>query len=61
LTPGGRARARSSFLRRAGIVGAALAVLALLFLVSGHWLLGIITAALAAVAIWAFLQARAVR
>jgi len=36
-------------------------VLALLFLVSGHWLLGIITAVLAAVAIWAFVQARAVR
>jgi hypothetical protein len=32
-----------------------------LFLISGHWILAVIVGAVAAVAIWVFLQARAVR
>jgi hypothetical protein len=38
-----------------------LAVLALLLLISGHWILGIIAAVIAVVALWVFLQARSVR
>ena len=48
-------------LRRGGIVAAVLALLALILLFSGHWILGIIVALIAAVAIWVFLQARTVR
>ena len=48
-------------LRRTGLIAAALAVLALLLLFSGHWLLGIIFGVVAAAAIWVFLQARSVR
>jgi hypothetical protein len=38
-----------------------LVLLALVFLASGHWVLGVIFAAAAAAAIWVFLQARTVR
>jgi hypothetical protein len=48
-------------LRRAGLIAGVLALLALVFLASGHWLLGVIFGAAAAVAIWVFLQARTVR
>jgi uncharacterized membrane protein YccC len=61
MSIGGRARARENILRRAGLIAGALALLALLFLVSGHWILGVIVGAAAAFAIWLFLQARAVR
>jgi hypothetical protein len=57
----GRGRARARILRRAALIGVALALLALLFLVSGHWVLGVIFGAAAAAAIWVFLQARTVR
>jgi hypothetical protein len=36
-------------------------LLALLFLASGHWILGVIVGAAAAAATWFFLQARTVR
>ena len=58
---GGRARARGQILRRAGLIAGALVVLALLFLISGHWVLGIIVGVVAAAAVWMFLQARTVR
>jgi len=61
LSVGGRARARSTFLRRAGLVAAAVGVLALLLLIAGHWILGIIAALIAVAALWVFLQARSVR
>ncbi len=48
-------------LRRGGIVAAVLALLALLLLISGHWILGVIVAVVAAVATWVFFQARTVR
>jgi hypothetical protein len=38
-----------------------LVLLALLFLITGHWVLGLIVAAVAAVAVWLLWQARAVR
>jgi hypothetical protein len=44
-----------------GVIAAVLVLLALLFLISGHWVLGIIFAAPAVAAIWVFLQARSVR
>jgi hypothetical protein len=56
-----RAGARRRLLRRTGLIAGVLALVALLFLISGHWVLGIIFAVAAAVAIWVYLQARAVR
>jgi len=61
MSVGGRGGARQRMLRRAGLMAGLLAVVALLFLISGHWVLGIIFGIAAAVAIWVFLQARTVR
>jgi hypothetical protein len=52
---------RERMLRRAALIGGVLVLLALLFLLSGHWVLAIIFGVPAAVAIWVFLQARTVR
>ena len=48
-------------MRRAGLVTGALVVLALILLVSGHWILGIVFGAAAVVAVLAYLQLRTVR
>jgi hypothetical protein len=48
-------------LRRVGLIAVVLALAALLLLISGHWVLGVIFVAAAAAAIWVFLQARTVR
>jgi hypothetical protein len=48
-------------LRRAGLIAGILVLLALLFLVTGHWILGVIFAVAAAAAVWVFVQARTVR
>jgi hypothetical protein len=61
MSAGGRAGARRRMLRRAGLLAGILALVALLFLISGHWVLGVIFGIAAAVAIWVFLQARSVR
>ena len=61
MSVGGRDRARGRMLRRAGLIAGALVLLALVFLVSGHWILGVVLGVAAAVAVWVFLQARAVR
>jgi hypothetical protein len=61
MTVGGRGRARERILRRAAMIAGVLVLLALLFLVSGHWVLAVIFGAAAAAAIWLFLQARTVR
>ena len=61
MSVGGRAQARQRMLRRAGLVAGVLALLALLFLASGHWVLGLIFGVAAAAGIWVFLQARSVR
>jgi uncharacterized membrane protein YccC len=61
LSLDGRARTRQRVLRRAGLIAGILVLLALLFLVTGHWILGVIFAVLAAAAAWVFVQARTVR
>lgn len=61
MSVGGRANARERMLRRAGIAAAVLGILALLFLASGHWIIGIILAVAAAAAVWAFAQVRTLR
>jgi hypothetical protein len=43
------------------LTAAVLALLALLFGISGHWVLGVVFGVAAAAAIWVFLQARTVR
>ena len=61
MSVGGRVQARQRVLRRAGLVAGVLALLALLFLASGHWVLGAIFGIAAAAGVWIFLQARSVR
>jgi uncharacterized membrane protein YccC len=61
MSVGGRGQTRERMLRRGALVAAGLVVLALLFLISGHWIIGLILAAAAVVAIWLLLQARSVR
>ncbi|HEY8646015.1 MAG TPA: hypothetical protein VIL77_09085 [Gaiellaceae bacterium] len=61
MSVGGRANVRERVLRRAALIAGVLVLLALLFLASGHWVLGVIFGVAAAVAIWVFLQARNVR
>ena len=61
MSIGGRAQMRGRILRRAGLIGGVLLLVALLFLITGHWLLGLIFAGVAAAAIWVFVQARSVR
>ena len=43
------------------MIAAALVLLALLFLITGHWVLAIIVGVVAVAAFWVFLQARTVR
>jgi uncharacterized membrane protein YccC len=61
MSVGGRTQTRQRMLRRAGVIVAVLALLAVLFLFSGHWVLGVILGLAAAVGIWVFLQVRTVR
>ncbi len=56
-----RARARQSLQRRAGIVTAIVVVLAVILLLSGHWILGIIFGVVALAAVAVFRQLRTVR
>jgi hypothetical protein len=61
LSFGPRGRAREQILRRAAWVAGALVVLTLLFVLTGHWVLAVIFALIAAAAVWVFTQARTVR
>ena len=61
MSVGGRAQTRQRMLRRAGLIAGILVLLALVFLISGHWVLGVIVGAVAAAAVWVFLQVRTVR
>lgn len=61
MSTGGRTQTRQRLLRRAGLIATVLAIVALLFLISGHWVLGVIFGIAAVAAIWVFLQARTVR
>jgi len=56
-----RARARQSLQRRAGIATAIVVLLALILLLSGHWILGVILGVVAVAAVAAFRQLRTVR
>ena len=56
-----RGRARQSLQRRVGIVTAIVVVLALILLLSGHWIFGIIFGVAAVASVAAFLQLRTVR
>ena len=61
MSVGGRGQERQRVLRRVGLLAAGLAILALIFFASGHWILGIIFGAAAVASIWGFLQLRTVR
>jgi len=61
MSTDGRGQARRRTLRRVGLIAAALVLLALLFLSSGHWILGIILGIAAVAAVWVFFQLRTVR
>lgn len=61
MSLGGRAGARDRILRRAALVAGALLLLALVLLLSGHWVAAIVFAAAGVAALWLFLQARTVR
>jgi len=56
-----RDRTRDRLLRRGALIALVLVVLTLLFLVTGHWILAIVAAIPAAIAVWLYLQARSVR
>ena len=61
MSAGGRAGTRARVLRRVALIAGALVLVALLLLLTGHWILGIIVGVLAAAAVWGYLQARTVR
>jgi hypothetical protein len=56
-----RAEARQRLLRRSALLAGVLLLLALIFLASGHWIIGIVLGLAAAAAIWAYLQVRTLR
>ena len=61
MSMGGRAGARARMLKRAGLVAGVLVVLALLLLITGHWILGIVFGAAAVLAVALFRALRTVR
>lgn len=61
VSSNGRTQARQRWLRRAGLIAAALVILTLLFFSSGHWILGLVFGVAAVAAVWMFLQLRSVR
>ena len=56
-----RGQARQRMLRRAGLIAAVLVLVALLLLISSHWILGVIFGVAAVAAVWVYLQVRTVR
>jgi hypothetical protein len=61
MSVGGRARTRQRLLRRAALIAGILVLLALVLLITGHWVLGAIFGVVAAVAVLVFFQVRTVR
>lgn len=61
MSVGGRAQARRRMLRRGGLAAGVLVLLALLFLLSGHWVLGGVVGVVGVAAVWVVLQVRTVR
>src|SRR5262249_51815951 len=52
VSPDGRARARGRMLRRAALIAGALVLLTVVLLLTGHWVLAIIFAVPAFIAVW---------
>ncbi len=61
MSMGGRASARQQMLKRAGLIAGVLVLIALLLIVTGHWILGIIFGAAAVLAVALFRALRSVR
>jgi hypothetical protein len=61
MSVGGRAQTRERMLRRAGLIAGVLVLLALVLLLTGHWVLGLIFGVVAVVAVLVFFQVRTVR
>jgi hypothetical protein len=61
MSVGGRAQTRQRMLRRAALIAGILVLLALVFLFTGHWVLGVIFGVLAAAGVLVYLQVRTVR
>ena len=61
MSVGGRAQTRQRMLRRAALITGVLVLLALVFLLTGHWVLGVIFGVVAAIAVLVFFQVRTVR
>ena len=61
MSIGGRAQTRQRMLRRAALVVGILVLLALVLLVTGHWVLGLVFGVVGAVAVLVFFQLRTVR
>jgi ATP-dependent Clp protease ATP-binding subunit ClpA len=57
----GRTQTRRRVLRRMGLIAGVLLLLALLFVISGHWVLAVIFGVAGAAAVWVFFQVRTVR
>jgi hypothetical protein len=61
MSLGSRAQTRQRMLRRAALIAGILVLLALVLLITGHWVLGAIFGVVAAVAVLVFFQVRTVR
>ena len=61
MSMGGRATARQRMLQRAGLIAGVLVLIALLLIVTGHWILGIVFGAAAVLAVALFRALRTVR
>jgi hypothetical protein len=61
MSVGGRAQTRQRMLRRAALIAGILVLFALVFLITGHWVLGVIFGVVAVVAVLVFFQVRTVR
>ena len=61
MSVGGRAQTRQRMLRRAALIAGILVLFALEFLITGHWVLGVIFGVVAVVAVLVFFQVRTVR
>ena len=61
MSVGGRAQMRQRMLRRAALIAGILVLLALVLLITGHWVLGVIFGVVAVVAVLVFFQVRTVR
>ena len=58
---GGRMQARTRLLRRFGLGALVAGVLALLFLLGGHFIVGVVLVIVAAVFVWLYVQTRSLR